>query len=130
MATARDIIKAALRRIGVLPAGAEPSDSEAVDALEALNDMGASFNAKNVYTGWSPLGLNDPIFLDERHTEGLKSMLARQLCPDYGIDVSRDIEARANAGWALICADYMAPETLRVDSGLRVMPSQRIHWIA
>ena len=39
MATARDLIKRSLRRIHVLDADEEPTDAEANDALESLNEM-------------------------------------------------------------------------------------------
>ncbi len=44
MTTARDIIKAALRKIHVLGRGSSLSSEEAVDALETLNDMLSSFS--------------------------------------------------------------------------------------
>lgn len=129
MATALEVITAAMRRLGVLPSGQSPSAAEASDALEALNDMGASFDARNVYVGWSAVALTDDVILEDRHIEGLKYMLAKRLAPDYGMDVPAEVEKRATDGWQLICADYMAPENLRVDAGLAVMPSQRRNWM-
>lgn len=125
MATALDIITAAMRRLGVLPSGQSPSSNEAADGLEALNDMGASFDARNVYTGWSALTLTDDVILDERHHEGLKHMLAERIAPDYGMDVPRHVAMRALDGWRLIQADFAAPENLRVDIGMVGVPSQR-----
>jgi hypothetical protein len=127
MATALDIILGSLRRLGVLGSGQSPTSSETADALEALNDMGASFDARNVYTGWSPLVLTDDVILEDRHHEALKYMLAERLADDYGMDVSANIKKRAYEGWLLICADYMAPENLRVDDGLAV--AHRRHWM-
>lgn len=48
MATARQIIGRALRLIQVTAAGETPRASEASDALEALNDMLASWSASNL----------------------------------------------------------------------------------
>jgi hypothetical protein len=48
MATARTIISRALRLIQVLAAGETAGAAEAVDALEALNDMLASWSASNL----------------------------------------------------------------------------------
>lgn len=44
MTTALGIIKSAMRKIGVLTKGEAPSDDEADDALETLNDMLASWS--------------------------------------------------------------------------------------
>lgn len=48
MATARQIIGRALRLIQVMAAGETPRAAEASDALEALNDMLASWSASNL----------------------------------------------------------------------------------
>lgn len=125
MATARDVITSALKKAGLLAAGTDPSAEEATDGLESLNDMAASWDARNVHTGWAALALDDDVILEDRHLEGLKFMLAERICSDFGAEVPREVSKRASDGWQLICADYMAPENLRVDAGLQSMPSQR-----
>ena len=49
MATARDLIKRSLRRIHVLDADEEPTDAEANDALESLNEMLGLWAANKSY---------------------------------------------------------------------------------
>lgn len=46
--TARDIIKASLRKLGVLASGEEPSASEAQDGLSSLNTMIDSWNTERL----------------------------------------------------------------------------------
>jgi hypothetical protein len=125
MATARDVIISAMKKAGVLASEQDPTAAEAADGLESLNDMAASWDARNVHTGWAALALDGDVILEDRHLEGLKNMLAERICPGYGQDVPREVSKRASDGWQLLCADYMAPENLRVDAGLQYMPSQR-----
>ncbi len=48
MATARDVIKGALRKLGVLAAGETPSAAELSDGLSSLNDMLDTWSAQNL----------------------------------------------------------------------------------
>jgi P22 tail accessory factor len=129
MATARDIIKSAMKKAGLLASQQDPTAAEAEDGLESLNDMGLSWSAQNVHTGWSQIGLDDDIILDDRHVEGLKFMLAERISTDYGAEPLRELSRRAGLGWQLICADYLSPENLRSDRALQFMPSQRRGWM-
>lgn len=126
MATARDIIKTALRYISVVPNGAVPSAVESNDALETLNDMVAGWQSQNIYTGAGTLSLDDDFPLDDRHIGAVKYMLAVRLAPEFGMDAPAKIQSLANSGWQLLFADYNGIEDLRVDVGLARMPSQRL----
>jgi len=128
MATARDIIISAFKKASLVAQGQSPNASEVADALETLNDMAASWDARDVHTGWSAVTLDDDIVLDARHYEGLKFMLAERILSDYGSEVPREVSRRASDGWQLMCGDFMAPENLRVDVALQSMPSQRRYW--
>jgi|LGOV01.1.fsa_nt_gb hypothetical protein len=50
IATARDVIKQAMKKIGILAAGEEPAAAEAVDALETLNSLLSSWSGDSLIT--------------------------------------------------------------------------------
>ena len=78
MATASDIIKGALRKLGVRESESAISDSEMADGLEDLNDLGSS---KKLF---SPVANTSDTIRVPRELEGaLKLVLAEKLLPDY-----------------------------------------------
>lgn len=126
MATALDIITGAMRKLGVIPSGQAPSAEEADEALECLNDLCNSWTGKDVHTGFSTLeNVSDDFILDERHHGAVKAILAEALAPNYGATVSSELRKQSYQGWLMIKADYRPIQTLRVDTGLQAMPSQR-----
>jgi hypothetical protein len=125
MATVSEIVADALRRIHVVPLGSDPTADEADDALTHLNDMIQSWTAEDVHTGIDLLVLADRVPLDDKHIGGLKDLLAVRLAPDYGATAPAHISDRAMKAWQLLCADFKPMESLRIDSGLLSMPSQR-----
>ena len=69
MATANDIIKRALRTIGVLATGENPSSEMANDALDALNDVLAGLSNENL-TIYAENGIDIPITGQTLYTLG------------------------------------------------------------
>ncbi len=125
MTTARDIVKGALKSIGVTAGDEEPSAEDMADGLTSLNDMIASWAMKGIHTGAPILAENDPFPFEDGHVAGVKAMLAEYVADDYGKTVPPNIAKRAVRGWQAIYADYTAIEPLRIDCGLTVLPSQR-----
>lgn len=126
MATALDIITGAMRKLGVIEANAQPSAEEAEQGLSALNDMCNAWNAQGIFTGFSTLATTaDEFILDERHHGGVKAMLAVYLAPEYSAAPSPLVMGQAYSAGLLLKADYRPIDTLRVDTALQTMPSQR-----
>ena len=74
MATATDIIKGALRKLGVLASNEEPSAEDATDGLEALHDMCNAWAAQDIATGFSTMTAHtDEFILEERHDGATKA---------------------------------------------------------
>lgn len=123
--TVAQIVRGALLLIGIQDIGESVRPEDAADGLIVFNDMVASWSAKNVHTGAGASALTDDSPLEERHTRGLKNLLAVELASPYGRAIPQRVADDARDGWALIQADYTKLEPLRVDAGLAVMPSLR-----
>lgn len=128
MATARTVVTGALKLLGVLAAGESPSAADAQEALDELNKMAFAWEAKNVYTGWLEVALDDAFPLEARHQAGVEAMLAEHLQPQYGNPLTEYAVQRAKEGWTLLFADYHTPELLRTDDALRNMGSFPLWW--
>lgn len=121
----REIVRDALRGLNLIPADAEPEPPEAVKTLGLLNDMALAWPADNIHTGWSRVGLADDFPLEEKHEEGVKALLARKIASARGMAIAAGLEHAAQTGLNRLMADYKVLDTLRMDTGLQSMPSQR-----
>jgi hypothetical protein len=125
MATARDIIIGAMKLLNVLEANASPTAEEADDALVMLNDMCNAWTNDDLHTGFSTMDFDDEMPLAESHIGGVKAMLAVYMSDEYARDVSQNLVMRAKQAKALLRAEYLPRETLKMDDALLYMPSQR-----
>lgn len=123
--TVQEIVRGALILIGVLDVGEPIPPAEAMDGLTVFNDMVASWDAAGVHTGAGPTDLGSDSPLEERHTRGLKNLLAVELASQYGRTIPAKVAQDAQQGWQLIEADFKMIEKLSMDAGYLYMPSQR-----
>ena len=123
--TVQEIVRGALTLIGVLDVGGAIPAEDAATGLTVFNDMVASWPAHGVHTGASTSTLTGESPLEERHTKGLKSLLAVELAAQYGRTIPSKVEHDAQEGWQLIEADFKMIESLAMDAAYLVMPSQR-----
>lgn len=123
--TIADIITGTLRKLGVLDIAEEPEANEAAEALDAFNEMVASWELKGVNTGVSELTADDEFPFVAGHVGGVKALLAVYLAPGYGKSVSAETQMQAMDGWLALQSDYGVLEELTMDGGLQGMPSQR-----
>lgn len=111
MATATQISERALKRLGLLQAGASASSADVADATEALNTMIASWAAEGLS------GASD-VPLDSRFEQAVIAMLAVRLAEDYGAQPGPILLDDAKKGWAAIqAAFFFVPESV-FDSAL------------
>jgi len=119
MATASDIIKGALRKLGVRESESAISDSEMADGLEDLNDLGASNNL------FAPVAnVSDTIRVPRGLDGALKLALAEKLLPDYSdIQLTPVLAKSFNGAWNEIwritngTIEVNFPNTLPLGSG-------------
>lgn len=128
MATIQDIVTGALRNLGVIAATEDPEAAVAAKALTALNEMMLALPARGVHAGWSTLALTATFPLEDRHIRGVKWMLAGEICENHGIVLTTKQKGYVQEGLDLLAADYKISDDMRVDDGLRCMPSQRLWW--
>lgn len=120
MTTATDIIKASLRKIGVLASGEAAQASEASEALEALNAMMHGWKLRDVDIEHTDLTLTSTFPLGSEYIEGTVYLLASRLSPDYSVPPTFD----ADAWFRSFQAAYAAPPTLTVPAALLRPPSR------
>lgn len=126
MATMRDIVDSAAKRLRIVGAGEDLPPEHGADILSALNDMMASWEKKGVNIAWpGSLTLNNTFPLDDAHIEGVKAMLAVRVAGDFGKVADQETRMAASDGWTAIQGDYILPDAMAVDEALANMPSQR-----
>lgn len=123
--TVHDIVKGALRKLGLVDIAEEPDAEEAADALTAFNEMVASWEFKGLHTGVGELAETDELPFNAGHAGGIKALLAVYIAPGYGKSVSAETQMQAAEAWQALQSDYGVLEELRLDTGLQYMPSQR-----
>jgi hypothetical protein len=100
-ASAEDIVKFALRPVVGLTG--TPTDAEKADALEWLNDMGASWKRQGADIGLAfPLALDSTIFTQDDFLMALKTNLRVLVAEQYGRQVAPSTAIMAARGLQLI----------------------------
>lgn len=110
MATATEIAKKALKRLGIVNAGETPSAVDVKDAVDAFADMVSSFESR-VLTG-------DVLPFDSRFDAGLVAMLAESIAEDYSITPGPVLKRDAKDAWRAIKAHYTFVPNSKFDLSL------------
>lgn len=120
MTTARDIVAAAFRKIGVLSVGESLVASDAADGLIALNAMMAAWKLRGVDVTHTALTLSSDFPLGAEYEEGTTYLLASRLSPDYTLPQMFD----ADDWFRTFQAAYADIPTLTVPKALQRPPSR------
>lgn len=128
MATARSVIKTALRLISAIQPNETPTADEAQDGLEALNDLLSSWALHGVEVDHSSLVLDDDVNLPDSHMQGIKYILAVKLAPEYGVAITPEVASVADHEWQKIQAHHTTVEEMSLDTALAWNPSKRNWW--
>lgn len=118
MATAREVVKAALRKILSLGDTDEPSSSEMADGLEAFNDFMESLVVDGVFVSHQTLTLDDEVNIDKSHIRTLKNQLAIDLAPEFGAAADPQIAFQAQQGMKAMRADTKFKRPARLDNAI------------
>ena len=105
MATVRDILTRACRKIGVVAEDEQLSGDQAANALNALNDMMHGWALEGVDIGHADLAVDEDFPLESRFIEGTVYLLADRLAPD-----NRQAAPDADRFLRLLQAAYMVVE--------------------
>lgn len=118
MATAREVVKSALRKILSLGDTEEPSASQMTDGLEELNDLMESLVVDGATVSHQTLTLDDNLNVDPAHIRGLKAQLAVDLAPEYGATVDPQTAFTAREAMKMLRADTKLRRTTTLDLAL------------
>ena len=118
MATAREVVKSALRKVLSIGDTEEPSASEMTDGLEALNDFMESLATKGIRISHQTLALDDTINIDKAHIGAIKDSLAVKIAPEFGAAVDPQVAFDAREGMAAFRADTNRARVTPVDTAL------------
>lgn len=99
MATAAQVIKAALQRILVQAANAELAPDEYNDAMFAMNNFMLALDADGVKLGYTEItNLGQTVTIPTGALRGLIANLAIEVSPDYGGDITPGLMQAATEG--------------------------------
>ena len=123
MATARDLVERAYRKIGIVATDEAMTADQASVGMDALNMMMHGLVLEGIDVGYSDLLLAEQFSLDARFDEGIVYMLASRLAPDFsrpGFDERRFKQGLANA--------FLIVPDAEIDTALRRTSAQRRRW--
>ncbi len=99
MAKAAKVIKAALQRILVQDSEAELVASEYQDAIFALNNLMAAYDAEGISLGYTEVSdLGDEITVPTGALRGIIANLAIEVAPDYDGEITPGLQLAAAEG--------------------------------
>lgn len=119
MATATDIVTAALRKIGVASRDESPEGHDLAEGLRTLNQMMHGWKLSGVDLEHTDLDGGDTFPLAAEYEEGAIYCLAARLSPDYMVPQGFD----ADDWFRRIQAAYMQIEAAELDLAIRKPPS-------
>lgn len=129
MTTANDVIRSALRRLGILGIGQTLSAQHVSEGLDSLNQMLASWRTQGVDLGITILSQTDTVPVDEAHDRAIIALLAIDIAPTYGKSVPAELAVTARDGWKALVASCFNDDAdnldMKVPSGLLGMPGQK-----
>ena len=119
--TVNDLIRSALRTLGVLRAGENPTPAEAADALVTLNGM---LNAW-IYDGMDlefvdDLVLTGTVPYPDDHLPAFRYNLAVELAPEYGVEINAVMAGLAGKYYRQLRTSFVSPDTLGIDEALTI----------
>lgn len=124
MATAQNVIEGALKLLGVQAAETPIEASEAIDGLDALNNMMAEWEEDGIHTGFIPLqDITTTVNVPNSAIGAIKAKLALYVAPEYNKVVTIALAARAKDSFTSLRASLVRlnasefPDTLPRGSG-------------
>ena len=119
--SAQDIVKRAMRTIGVLEAEESPTAAEQEDGLENLNDILHSWRTRGIGSDHVDVEASTEMLLDSDEYRAIRYSLAMDLIPEYGCPQDRAamIAAAKDGAMRIIEAKYCRPKDLCVDAALQ-----------
>jgi hypothetical protein len=118
MTTARIVLTGALRLLRVIADEETPTASQLVDGLEALNQRLHSLKSHNADLAYQDITLDDDLPLPPEHTRPIKYLMAAELAPEYGTQMTPEVAVEAKEALPTLQAYFRRARKLRVDEGI------------
>ena len=125
--TPKQILKRALRYIGVLRASEEPSASEANDALEVFNDMLKGFQIDGVKINHVDAAWTDTLPYPDELKDPFVYLSAARLAPEYGKQVDQLLYDMADKGKRTLQNYFLDLKPMAVDNAIHPYYSPNRH---
>jgi hypothetical protein len=116
--TAIGIIRRALRSLGVLRTGEEPTARESADALHTMNDMLNAWRLNGIDLEYLDIELPDIVPYPDDHISAIRYNLALELSAEYGVQPPAVVVSMAGSTYANLKAHYFQVGELSVDAAL------------
>tara|TARA_R110002096_G_scaffold110585_3_gene241537 strand:+ start:146 stop:625 length:480 start_codon:yes stop_codon:yes gene_type:complete len=130
MATAAQVIKAALQRIVVQASEADLEPDEYSDAIFAMNNLMLGYDADDIKLGYTLVtSIGDAVTIPVGALRGLIANLAIEIAPDYDGQISPALSRAAKEGYntmqtlGVTIVETAFPATLPIGSGNTHTPS-------
>lgn len=124
MATAGQVLKAALQRILVQASDADLEPDEYADAMFAMNNLMTAYDAEGIYLGYTEVTtLADTITIPAGALRGLIANVAIEISPDYNGAITDGLRVAAKYGkdamrtLGVVITSSAMPSTLPIGSG-------------
>lgn len=110
MATAADIIKGALRKLGVRESESPIEASELADGLEDLNDWASSLEQSTIALGFTPLSSPaDTVTIPREAVSMYKLNLALYMAADYSAPIPQTLAQSASDSMKEVLRIFQKP---------------------
>ncbi len=113
MATVRDIVQRAYRKIGVVATDEAMTADQAQVGVEALNMMMAALELEGIDVAWADAELSDQFAMEAKFHEGCVYMLAGRLAPDFSFPSFNDSAFKRG-----LAAAYLIVPDMQIDRAL------------
>jgi len=116
--TAGDLVKNALRKIGVLQTQEEPDADEMDDGLTTLNNMLHAWELDGIRLNHTDVVSTDTLPYPDNHTNPIMYSLCVQFCTEYGKPITAEIAGNGENGYRNLQNYYYQPDEMSVDNAL------------
>ena len=104
--TANDAIKRALRLIRAIDPTEEPEAEDGQTGIEALNQMAHNLEEDGIYLDFEDIQLTDDLPFPKRTVRSIIYLLAAELAPEYGKELTPEVAVEARASKKKLQAWY------------------------
>lgn len=128
MTTARDVITASMRELGIIDGIEEAAAEDASHALAVFNQMINAWELDGIALGLGNVTLNTTLALADSHIEALRANLAARLAAPFARTPSQLTVEQASRGYRSLQGAYAKRRLLSADPGIRWRRANTGRW--